>query len=392
MRERRARTAVTAAFVLNGVGIGSWAARVPAVQGRLGLSNGQLGLALFGIAFGAIVSMILTGVLVERLGSRAVLRATSLAFAGSLALPAAMPSLGLLTLALVLMGAFSGAMDVSMNAHGVEVERRYLRPILASMHAAFSAGGLAGAAIGAVVTAAGVDARAHLAGIAGAALAAAWLAGRFLLVTERRESRERIPLLARPPRRLLALGALAFLCMLAEGSAADWSAVYLARPLDAGAAVAALGFAAFSAAMVVGRLVGDRVLARLGETRVLVSGSLLAAGGLGIALLVGRPTAGVVGFGCLGAGLAGIVPIAFRSGATTPGIAPGVGLAAVATAGYTGFLVGPPVIGGLASLTTLPRALAVVVVAVAAIAPLARAARLRRGAASVETPSALETV
>jgi hypothetical protein len=143
--------------------------------------------------------------------------------------------------------------------------------------------------------------------------------------------------------------------------------------------------------MVACRLIGDRLLARAGEVRVLVGGAAIAAGGLGIALLVGRPLAGVLGFACLGVGLAGIVPIAFRSGATTPGVTPGVGLAAVATAGYTGFLVGPPVIGVLASVTTPPRALAVVVAAVAAIAPLARFARLRRSAASLQSPSPLET-
>jgi MFS family permease len=382
---------VTAAFVLNGIGIGSWAARVPAVQERLGLSNAQLGLALFGIALGAIVAMVLTGVLVERLGSRLVLRVTSLLFAGSLALPAAMPGLALLTLALIAMGASSGAMDVSMNAHGVEVENGYGRPILASMHAAFSAGGLAGAGIGAAAAAVDVDARVHLAGVACATLVGVWLAGRFLLPRIAAPHAEPAPLLARPPRRLLALGAIAFLCMLAEGSAADWSAVYLARPLAASAAVSALGFAAFSAAMVACRLIGDRVLARAGEARVLVGGAAIAAGGLGVALLVGRPLAGVLGFACLGVGLAGIVPIAFRSGATTPGVAPGVGLAAVATAGYTGFLVGPPAIGVLASVTTLPRALVVVVVAVAAIAPLTRFARLRRSAASLQSPSPLET-
>jgi MFS family permease len=373
--DRRRRAAVTAAFVLNGAGIGSWAARVPAVQGRLGLSNAQLGLALFGIALGAIVAMVLTGVLVERFGSRRVLRVAAGAFAVALALPAAMPNLALLTLALVAMGAATGTMDVSMNANGVEVENRYRRPILASMHAAFSAGGLIGSGLGAAVAAAGVDARAHLAGVAAAVLVGTFVSGRYLLAAPPAAISDRAPLLARPPRRLLALGTIAFLCLVAEGSAADWSAVYLARPLHAGAGVAALGFAAFSSAMVAGRLLGDRVLTRYGETRVLVGGSLIGAGGLGIALLVGHPIAGVLGFAALGAGMAGIVPIAFRSGATTPGIAPGVGLAAVATAGYTGFLVGPPVIGALASVTTLPRALVFVVVAVGTIAPLARAAR-----------------
>jgi MFS family permease len=374
--ERGARVAVTAAFVLNGVGIGSWAARVPAVQDGLALSNARLGLALFGIALGAIVSMVITGGLIDRHGSRTVLRVASVAFGVSLALPAAMPSLALLTISLFAMGACSGAMDVSMNANGVEVEARYGRPVLASMHAAFSAGGLVGAGIGAIVAAAGIGVRPHLAGVGLVVAVGSWVSGRRLHSEGRRTGAHRARLVARPPRRLVAIGTIAFLCMLAEGSAADWSAVYLAEPLSAGAAVAALGFAAFSAAMIVGRLVGDRILTRVGATRVLVSGAAISAGGLGLALLVGRPVVGIVGFACLGAGLAGVVPIAFRTGATTPGVASGVGLAAVATMGYTGFLVGPPLIGAVAGVSTLPRALVIVVAAVGAIAPLARMARL----------------
>jgi MFS family permease len=374
--ERRARVAVTAVFVLNGVGIGSWAGRVPAVQNGLDLSNTQLGLALFGIALGAIVAMVSSGALVERRGSRHVLRVASVLFGVSLAIPAVMPSLSLLTLSLFAMGAFTGATDVSMNANGVEVEARYGRPLLAAMHAAFSAGGLVGAGIAAIVAAADIGVRPHLAGVGLMIAAGSWVAGRYVLSEERTQSTDRAPLLARPPRRLLAIGTIAFLCLLAEGSAADWSAVYLAQPLSAGAAVAALAFAAFSAAMVVGRIFGDHILTRIGATRVLLAGSAISAGGLGLALVIGHPLAGVLGFACLGAGLAGIVPIAFRASAITPGVAPGVGLAAVATMGYTGFLVGPPVIGAIADASTLPRALIVVVVAVAAIAPLTRAARL----------------
>ena len=376
MPERRARVAVTAVFVLNGVGIGSWAARVPAVQEGLDLSNARLGLALFGIALGAIVAMVFTGFLVERLGSRHVVRVASVLFGVSLVFPPLMPSLAPLTLSLFAMGASTGATDVSMNATGVEVEARYGRPILASMHAAFSAGGLAGAGAAAIVAAAGIGVRPHLAIVGVVVAVGSWLAGRDLLSVERSRSAGRAPLLARPPRKLLAIGTVAFLCLLAEGSAADWSAVYLAQPLSAGEAVAALAFASFSAAMVVGRILGDRIVTRIGATRVLLAGSAISAGGLGLALVIGRPWAGVLGFACLGAGLAGIVPIAFRAGATTPGVAPGVGLAAVATMGYTGFLVGPPVIGAVAGATTLPRALIIVVAAVAAIAPLTRAARL----------------
>jgi MFS family permease len=224
---RRARGAVAAVFFFNGLLFGSWAARIPAVSERLDLSHGELGVVLAFLPVGAIVAMPLAGALAARVGSR---RATRLAFAAMCLTTAAValaPSREALAVLVLVFGVGMGSLDVSMNLHGVTVERRYGRPILAGFHAAFSFGGLAGAGVGALAAGAGLDARAHLAlaAAAAAAIGLAW-SRRFLPGSADAAARSD-PVFAWPPRRLWALGALAFACLLIEGASADWSGVYL---------------------------------------------------------------------------------------------------------------------------------------------------------------------
>jgi MFS family permease len=321
--------------------------------------------------------MPLTGVLIARRGSRPVMRATALAFAVAVALPPLAWNLPTLWLALTLFGAASGALDVAMNTHGVAVERAYRRPILSSLHAAFSAGALLGAALGGLAAGLGIDVRVHLAGVAALIAIASVASARALLPADDDRGAAGQRLVLRLPRQLAALGTIAFLSLFVEGAASDWSAVYLAGPLGAGADVAAAAFGGFAAAMMLGRLGGDRLVARLGEVTVVRAGAGLAAVGIAIGLLVGDPPAAIIAFTCLGAGVSGIVPIVFRAAGTHPDLPAGIGLAAVSTAGYTGFLVGPPVIGTVASVSGLPRALGLIAVAAATMSALAGHARAR---------------
>ena len=380
---RQARSAVAAIFFLNGLIFGSWAARIPAVRDRVGLSDGELGIVLACAAIGSILCMPIAGGRAARIGSR---RATRVSFAlicvaaGVIALA---PSLLVLCGLGFFLGAAMGSLDVTMNAHGVLVERRYGRSILASFHAAFSIGGLAGGVLGALSAAIDLDVRVQLAliAIASAVIGLTW-SRRFLAADEDAMDRAD-PVFVRPPRRLLALGALAFACLLIEGASADWSAVYLRDDLGTTAAVAAIGFTAFSVTMTLGRVFGDRLVDRFGPEAVVRAGGGIAAIGFGLALLVSAPLAAIAGFACLGAGMSGVVPIVFRAAGHVPGMPPGVGLAAVSTTGYLGFLVGPPTIGGLAELMGLPAALGVIVVLAMAVALLARTTRYARGGSGV---------
>ena len=369
-----ARRAVALLFFANGAVLASWVPRIPAAQQQLHLSVGMLGIALLGGPIGALIAMPLAGLLIGKYGSRTVVRVAGLCLCASLPLPLLAPNLPLLMLALALLGASNAAMDVSMNAHGVAVERGYGRPIMSSFHAMYSIGGLAGAGAAGLIAGAGVDARVHLVGAA-LVLAALVLAAGPALLTDVKGEEQQGPAFAAPSRVLLALGVVAFCSMLGEGAMADWSAVYLRSGLGASAGFAAAGFAAFSLTMALGRLFGDWLTLRLGPVVVVRAGGTLAALGLAAALLVNAPFAGVVGFACVGAGLSCVVPNVFSAAGRAPGMAPGAGIAAVSSTGYFGFLVGPPVIGLISARVTLRGGLGIVVLLCAVMALLAPSVR-----------------
>ncbi|HEX8105614.1 MAG TPA: MFS transporter [Solirubrobacteraceae bacterium] len=370
-----ARAAVTTIFVLNGFLFGSWAARIPAVKERLGVGEGGLGLVLAGIAIGALVAMPVAGWCSARAGSRSTTRIGLAAACVVVPVPSLCTSPVPAFAATLAFGVAMGFLDVSMNAHGVAVERRRGRPILSSFHAGFSGGTLLGALTGAAAAGAGLDVRLHLLLASLLSAAVGLVAAAHLLPASADVAAGDEPLFVRPPRRLWALGAIGFCCLLAEGSAGDWSAVYVDESLGASAATAALAFSCFAVAMTLGRLVGDRLTERFGEVRLVRGGGLLGGGGLLAALLIGAPAAAFAGFLCLGLGLAAMVPTVFRGAGSVPGLPPGVGLAAVSTLGYTGFLVGPPLIGALAEATSLPLALGFVCLCCAVVVVLAGAAR-----------------
>jgi predicted MFS family arabinose efflux permease len=356
------------------VAIGTFAARVPAIKDRLGLSDGELGLALLFVAAGALLAFPAVGRLIASTGSRPVTRAGLVLMPAALALVALAPSLPALMGAALVFGAANATLDVAMNAHGVAVERVLGRPIMSSLHAGWSIGGLAGAGLGALLAAGGVEARVNLIVVPVAICGLALVATRELLpATE--DIAPALPALRLPPPRVALLGLIAFCSLFAEGVAADWSAVYLEDSLGATSAVAATGFAAYSLAMAGGRLVGDRLTLRWSPSGLLVRCGLLASAGLGVALLIGHPAAAVAGFALLGAGVAPVVPVVFRAGGSTPGVPSSQGIATVSWLGYLGFLAGPPVIGLTADAVGLPAALGIVCGMTAAVALLAGTTR-----------------
>jgi len=367
------RLAVLGVFFTNGIVIGSWVVRIPAVQQRLGLGEGLLGIALLGAAVGALAAMPLVGALVSRFGSRRVVGTTAGLLVLSLILPALASSLLFLVAALVLLGVANGGLDVAMNAQAVAVERGYGRPIMSTFHAAWSFGGLTGAALGGLLASQGVGPLPHFSAVAILTAIVFAVAYRALLPSHADASEEGTPSFARPTRALLGLGIISFCVLLGEGAMGDWSAVYLDNTLRTGPGFAAAGYAAFSLSMAVGRLFGDRFTERLGPATLVRSCGAIAAIGLGIALAVAQPLVALFGFACAGAGFSIVFPAALSAAGRTEGIATGPALAAVSTAAYTGFLVGPPSIGFLAEFTGLGYALYLVVALSIAIAIFAGA-------------------
>lgn len=369
----RARVAVALLFIANGLGFASWVSRIPAVRAPLGLSEGELGSALLGMAIGALFAFGPTGHGVQRWGARRVTLVVSLAYGALLVLPTLAPNGWLLGLALALFGAANGAMDVAMNALAVEVEQRVGRPIMSSLHGLWSAGGLAGALLGGLLAHREVAPSWHLAGVGLAAvgavlLARGWLAGH---VGEVHAAEEEAPRWARPEAALAGLGAIIFAAFLIEGAMADWSAVYLNGALGTTQAEAALGYSVFAMAMMAMRFAGDRLVLQWGAVPMLRTLNALAVVALVAALVSGRLAVTLPAFALTGMAIGTVAPLVFSAAAQRSRRGAGQGIAAMATLGYGGFLIGPPVIGWLAQATSLQVALGVLVLLAGVIAALA---------------------
>jgi MFS family permease len=340
------RWSTLSVFFVNGFGIGAWAAAIPPLKVSLALSDAELSLALLAFAAGALVCMPLSGALTPRLGGTGwTTRLAGLAFALLLALPMLAVGLPTLMVATFLVGASNGVMDVAMNAHASTVERQWGAAIMSSFHAAYSIGGIAGAGFGAALLAIPIPTHWLLVPVSAVGLAIMLVAAPRLGAGDRGGPSG--VALRIPERTLIGLAAVALFCMLVEGAMIDWSAVYLTT-VGASAAAATCGFVAFSSTMVLGRLLGDRIVRAYGGQNVIATGALIAAGGLTLAATIPQVAAIAVGFALVGLGLSNVVPSLFSASARR-GSSPATGIAATATAGYAGMLAGPPLIGAIAT-------------------------------------------
>jgi predicted MFS family arabinose efflux permease len=280
-------------------------------------------------------------------------------FALALAPPAFANSAFTLGLALALLGLAAGAMDVSMNAQGVVVERLAQRPMMSGFHAAFSVGGMMGSGFGGLVAKRGMDVHHHFVWSAALYVLLVAIAVRGLVPAPADTKHGHHGLRLTPA--IAGLGALSFCFFLSEGAVADWSALYLSKSLGAGPAQAAAGYALFSMAMALGRIAGDSLRSRFGAVSLVRLGSLSAAAGLVAALLYARTPLALAGFTMVGFGCSIIVPITFAAAGNLPGVSSGGALATVVAAGYFGLFAGPPLIGIAAEAISLRWALMIVV-------------------------------
>jgi MFS family permease len=367
----RARIGVTAIFFANGFAVGAWAVAIPLVKALFGLNDAMLSLVLFAAGAGAIAAMPIAGVLPPRLGGTGpTLRVTGPVFAALLAaLPLThlvSPSIGLLALTAFLFGVFNILVDVPMNAHASVVEARWGRAIMSSFHAAWSGGGLVGAALGGLLISRGATASAQL-GVEASITFAIALTASFQIGAG--DTRPAGAVFALPEKRLVALGAIAFLAVFAEASVNDWSTLYLSADIRLAPGVAAGGFSAYALMMFLGRAFGDGVVRRLGRTRVVVAGGLAVFAGVGLAVGIPAPSAVIAGFCIVGLGLANMVPTVFSASAAAA-TSPSLGIAMAATLAYGANLIGPPIFGAVASASSLRVAFAMLAPASIAIAAL----------------------
>jgi fucose permease len=360
-------------FLLFGLVYGSWVSRIPAVQNALSLNDAELGLSLLSMSAGSILAMPVTALLLRRWGNMWVVRGSTALLALGLPLIITSATQWQLTLVLLIFGVVFGTVDISVNAYAVAMETRLDRPMMSTMHGLFSVGGLIGAGITVAAATQGLEALPQFLVIAGVVAVSALVLGQGLIETGGRNTSA--PAFVMPPRSLLGLGLFAFCVLLSEGAIADWSAVYLEDVLGATAAVAASGYAAFSVAIAACRFGGDPLIRRFGAPVVVRVGCLVAAGGMVVALVGGTVPTTIAGFALVGAGLAATFPTALGAAGRTPGMAPGMAIGAVATAGYAGLLTGPPIIGFISNAASLRVGMMSVVVLCIAGALLASTTR-----------------
>jgi predicted MFS family arabinose efflux permease len=369
------RAAITAVFFVDGALFATWASRIPALSDRVHAGAGILGLCLLAPAAAAVISMPLVGRLLPGRSSRTFCRVAVVGLMAAIMLPALARTVPVLAASLLVVGVANSTLDLVMNAQGVSIERGMRQPILSSLHAAFSFGGFAGAGLGALAATLRVAPLPNFA-FAAVLFGIPGLIATWYLDPKDQDADAHAPKLrwTRVPARLALLGAACFFSLVAEGGASDWSAKLVRDDLAGTAALGAIAYAVFSIAMGTGRLMTDRLWARWGADGLLRRSGALAALGFAAGLGAGSSASAVAGFAALGLGLAGIVPTLFRAGADQPGVSTGPALAVVSSLGYLGFLAGPPIIGGIAQLTSLRLACGVLVLAGVVVVLLAPAA------------------
>lgn len=353
------RVALGAFFFFVGLCFASWAARIPDIQTKFDLSEGQLGTLLLFLPMGSVIGLPIAGWAVHQFGSRIVIMVGAISYALTLPLIGLAPSIWLLLPVLILYGMLGNTMNISLNTQALNLEDQMGKNILASFHGLWSMAGFTGAGIGALMIYLGFSPAEHYGVVMIISLTIIFSAQRFI-IKEKAASSEGGMVLKKPDALLLRISLIAFLGMMCEGCMFDWSGVYFKKVVNADPSLVALGYVAFMASMASGRFVTDKIAAKFTKVAVIqVSGVLIF---LGLSLAVVFPSVGISTFGFLlvGLGVASIIPLSYSIAGRSKLYAPSVALALVSTISFFGFLLGPPLIGFVADLFNLKTSFAMV--------------------------------
>lgn len=359
-RNTSARAAIGGSFFLTGLCFSSWGSRIPTIQEYLGLSEAQLGSVLLSVPAGCIVSIPLAAYIVSRFGSRRTLIAGMLLYGAFLACLGAAPSVFILVAMLCGFGFASNLVNVALNTQAIELELLYDRPLMASMHGLWSVAGFTGAAIGALMIALHFTPKTHFLIIAVSVGLAMLAAGRFLLPDLSKKVVKETTRFRLPEKSLLVFGVMVFCGMLCEGGMFDWAGVYFRKVIGAEGAFVSAGYIAFMSTMAGTRFVADGFKARFGFRKVLVVSGLLIFAGYMLAVALPYAIPATIGFLMIGSGMSTVVPLVFSEAGRSKTTKASTAVATVSTIGFFGFLIGPPMIGWIAGLTTLRVSFAVV--------------------------------
>lgn len=356
----RARRATRLQFLLLGIAVGTWGTHIPSVSARYSLSDATLSIVLLAVAAGTVSALFVAGTVIARLGARNTVAAFGLAMGLSLCFALEHPGMLALVAAMLLFGASMSLFDVAINTEGSELESLGGRPVMSNLHGMFSVGGMLGAGLTSGFLEMHVGPSTQLFAVGGSLSIVALLASRAMLETHA-SADSAAKHFVWPKGVLLLVGVLVFAGMTAEGVLYDWSVLYLEKDVGMPQARAALGYATFTASMALARFGGDALRARFPERSVLRCSAAIAAVAMAVVLLSAEGWIAFIGLAAVGAGLAPVAPILFNAATRVPGVSRAAAIASVTTIGYSGFLVGPPIIGSIATLSSLTMALWLVV-------------------------------
>jgi fucose permease len=367
----RARRATRVQFVVLGIAAGTWGTHIPSVSARYSLNDVSLSIVLLAVAAGTVSALFVAGNVIARIGARNTVAAFGLALGLSLCVVLEYPGMPALVAAMFLFGASMSLFDVAINTEGSELEALGGRPIMSNLHGMYSVGGMLGAGLTSGLLEMQVGPRTQLLAVGGCLALLALGASRAMLETHAGTDGDARHF-AWPMGILLLIGLLVFAGMTAEGVLYDWSVLYLEKDVGMPQSRAALGYGTFTASMALARFGGDALRARFPERAVLRVSAAVAAIAMAVVLLAANGWIAFVGLAAVGAGLAPVAPILFNAATRVPGVSRAAAIASVTTIGYSGFLVGPPIVGSIATLGSLTIALWLVVGTAAIVAYGAR--------------------
>lgn len=353
------RAAVGSMFFFVGLCFASWASRIPDIQTKFGLSEGELGTLLLFLPIGSVTGLPLAGWAVHKYGSRVVILIGAVCYALTLPLIGLIPTIWSLLPVLVLYGLLGNVMNISLNTQALDLEDQMGKSILASFHGLWSLAGFSGAGLGAALIFLDLKPAQHF-GVVSLISMIIIMSAKELIVKEEKSSDGGGLVLKKPDALLLRVSLIAFLGMMSEGCMFDWSGVYFKKVVLAQPELVALGYVAFMGAMASGRFVTDKLAARYTKVAVIQVSGFLIFVGLMLSVLLPVVWAATAGFLLVGLGVASIIPLCYGIAGRSKLYTPSVALALVSTISFFGFLLGPPLIGFVAELFDLKISFALV--------------------------------
>lgn len=353
VNQRIHRIAVSIFFFIAGLTGSSWASRIPDIKNSLQLNDAALGSVLFALPAGQVISLPLSGWLISKFGSRQLLIYASIFYPLTLIIIAFAATTWQLVAILFFFGLWGNLFNISMNTQAVGIESLYRRSIMASFHGLWSLAGFCGAAIGSFFVSGNISPLIHfiIIGFLASALITAFY--KHTLPATADASATKAKVFIKPDKTVLILGLIAFCCMICEGSMADWIGVYFQNVVHAPAKFITIGYVSFMATMATGRFLGDRMITKFGVEKILKCSGILIACGLTILISFPYLQAAVTGCLLIGVGVSCVVPVVYGLAGKSKTMSPQFALAAVSSISFLGFLLGPPVIGFIAQVSSL---------------------------------------